>query len=249
MPSARDPGQPPPPHRNPKPAPRAPGGAAKPAPPPDQPADARHAGERILRRFHEGVLALHERRSGVRFVVESASGAIVLPVEPGFAKSLSDELVLFVPGESEQQANIALSPELIARPEAEEACDRWAAYHGKATHNAWIRGTVDGLKTESAVYGPDECAGPNPLGRAEYALIRHANADRAALSAACKRFGAMPVADPLAVGADPLGIDVRARFGILRLEFPDGVFADTPEKAQREVDRLLGRTPGGSGAT
>ena len=54
----------------------------------------------------------------------------------------------------------------------------------------------------------------------------------------------------LCVGADPFGLDIRARFGIVRLEFPDGIVAWNAEKCEREIARLLGTgagAPGGAG--
>ena len=53
------------------------------------------------------------------------------------------------------------------------------------------------------------------------------------------------VPDALCVGVDPFGIDVKARFGIVRLEFPPGIVAATPEACAREIDRLLGPPIGG----
>lgn len=202
----------------------------------------------MLRRYHEGVLTYLERKADVRFVIESATGALVMPVEPGFAKASEDAtgngggggFVVFMPTESDWVMHVAIEPRLIERPEAEESCDRWRGYHGQPTRTHWIRCDISGGKTEASVFDGECVQTPNALGRAEYALIRHANADRALLSAACKKHGAMIVADPQCVGVDPFGMDVKARFGIVRLEFPPGIEAATLEAAQREIDRLFG---------
>lgn len=209
---------------------------------PDTPADGRFADLRMLRRYKEGALGYFERRADVKFIIEAASGKLVLPVEPGFAKATSGaEFLLFLPTESDWVMHLALEPALIERPESEESCDRWRGHHGQPTGNHWIRCAISGGKTESSVFDGESVQVPNALGRAEYPLIRYANADRALLSAACKKHGAMLVADPQCVGVDPFGIDVKARFGILRIEFPPGIVADTPDLAQREIDRLFGK--------
>jgi len=216
-------------------------------PPADQIADDRHAGVRALRRHHEGTLQHHERVQQVRLVIEASSGRIVMPVEPALAAAGAEgaEMLLWLPGESDWDAQASIVPRPIDRPESVEAVDRWAAYHGTTTLTAWARCELDGLKTEVQVFGPEDVQIPNALGRDEYPLIRHANTERERLCAACKKHAAVPVADPLCVGVDPFGLDVRARFGIVRLEFPPGIEASTADAARREIDRLLG--PVGAG--
>lgn len=213
----------------------------------DSPADTRHLGLRVLRREHEGVLLHFERRAEVKFVVESSgprAGGLVMPVEPGFAKAGQGEsidMVLFCPSESDWSLQLSLQVTEIDRPEAEECVDRWVGYHGPTSQTTWIRAAIDGGKTETMVFGPEQLMAPNALGRGEYALIKKANADRDRLAAACKAHAAMIVADPQCVGVDPFGLDVKARFGIIRLEFAPGLCAETPEAAARELERLLGR--------
>jgi hypothetical protein len=214
--------------------------------PRESPADDRFAGVRALRRHHQGTLQFHERVAQVKLVVEGLSGQIVMPVEPGFAIS-GEEMLLWLPAESDWDAQASVVIRSIDRPEAIEAVDRWRAYHGETSVSAWIRAEIDGLKTESGVYG-DEVQRPNALGRAEYPLIRRANADRAKLIGACKLHAATLVPDAQCVGVDPFGIDVKARFGIVRLEFPPGIIAETTEACEKQIDRLLDVGGGGGGA-
>lgn len=175
----------------------------------------------------------------MKFIIESSTGHVVLPVEPGFATS-GEEVLIWSPKEDDWDAQISMVVRPIDRPESVEAVDRWAGYHGSTSMTTWIRGEVDGIKTRDRVFSGDEALMPNALGRGEYALIKHANADRERLGSAAKRLLGLSVADPLCVGVDPWGMDVRARFGILRLEFPEGITARTPEAAKREIDRVLG---------
>lgn len=201
---------------------------------------ARHVAMRLLRRMHEGTLGFEERRAEVRFVLDGATGMMVIPVEPGFARI--HELTLTAPSESSMLWQTMLSPRIIERPEAEESVDRWAAYHGKAPGGAvWVRCEIGGLKSAGEVWGNDECVCINALRGVEPRLIRALNADRPALCRACKVHGPVDVADPLCVGIDALGIDIRARFGIVRLEFPENVEAADEAGAQRAIDFLLGR--------
>lgn len=198
-------------------------------------------GVRLLRTYHEGTLQYLERRAEVRFVVEAATGQLLLPVESALANS-GEDMVIWCPREDDWEVQISFLARVVDRPESLEGTDRWLAYHaasGMASKMTWVRGEIEGLKTRDAVYGPEDCVAANPLGRGEYALIKRMNADRDALSHAVKRHHGITPADPLCVGVDPWGVDVRARFGIVRLEFADGIAALTPEAAQREVERLL----------
>jgi hypothetical protein len=203
-------------------------------------ADDRSAGIRALRRHHRATLQHHERVAEVKFVLEAATRQIVMPVEPGFASDDVNSLLLWLPAESDWDMQAVVNPQPIDRPEGSEAVDRWKAYHGTTSLTVWVRGEIEGVKTAADVFLIEDVQVPNPLGREEYGLIRRANADRTALAAACKLHAATLVTDPLCVGADPYGIDVRARFGIVRLEFPPGIQATTPARCQEEVDRLLG---------
>lgn len=224
--------------------------------PPDPP--ARHAagraaepevdGLRLLRRYHEGTLQYHERRLEVKFVFDGATGELVLPSDPGFASELGGrDLVFHLPEESLCHLQLQLEARPIARPEAEESVDRWSAYHaatGPAARGprVWLRCGIEGGKVPNSpppgeVYPADALTRPNMLRKAEPRLVKLANTDRPALARACRRLARIEVADPLCVGIDSLGLDVRARFGIVRLEFD--LEAVTPEQAEECMKRLL----------
>ena len=210
--------------------------------------DAESDGLRLLRRFHEGTLQFHERRLEVKFVFDGASGEIVLPADPGFASELGGrDLVMHLPEESLCHLQLQLDARAIARPEAEESGDRWSAYHAASGPTArgpraWLRCRVEGGKVPNSpppgeVYPAEALTVANALRKAEPRLVKLANTDRGALSRGCRRLARLDVADPLCVGVDPLGVDVRARFGIVRLEFD--LVAVTPEQAEDCVKRLL----------
>jgi hypothetical protein len=210
--------------------------------PPATPED-RFGPIRALRRHHQGTLQFHERVAQIKLVLEGASGQYVLPVEPPFAIN-GAEMLLWLPAESDWDIQASLIIRPIDRPESVEAVDRWRAYHGDTSLSTWIRAEIDGMKSEFGVFG-HEVQQPNPLGRAEYPLIRRASADRARLIAACKTHAATLVPDAQCVGVDPFGIDVKARFGIVRLDFPLGINAATPEACEKHIDWLLSTASAG----
>lgn len=198
-------------------------------------------GIRALRRYHEATVVCADRSGPIRFVIESATGCVILPADPVLARS--DELVLLIPEESACVLQVGLSPTIILRPESEESVDRWAGYHGKFSHNTWVRCEINGAKADTAMFDPEELMLPNTLRTKEFALIKSLNTDQGALTRACRTHGHVDVSDPLAVGVDPFGVDVKARFGIVRLEFPENVEARSAEHAVDLLDWLLGKRP------
>lgn len=210
--------------------------------PPPAIAGSHLEGFRVLRRQTEGVLAFEERRAEVRFIHDGSSAHIIIPVEPGFARIR--ELALFAPDESAWTWQAMLTPSIIERPESEECVDRWAAYHAKAPPGSvWIRARLEALKSPSQVWDAPDAAAPNPLRPVEPRLIKSLNADRDTLARACKVHACVDIADPLVVGIDPYGVDVRARFGIVRIEFPDNIHAQTEHTALLAIDFLLAKRP------
>ncbi|MBX3404955.1 MAG: hypothetical protein KF699_16205 [Phycisphaeraceae bacterium] len=180
-------------------------------------------GLRLLRRYRAATLAFGDRRAHVQFVFSPATGRIVMPV--GSDAAALDEFTLYLPTESDCDATALLIPARIERPEAEESVDRWSAYHGLPPGGcAWTSSRVLGIKSTAdsgdAVMDEAALTVANPLGRSEFGVIRAANADRPRLTRAVHAITGASVSGALCVGVDELGIDIRAPFGIVRIEFP-----------------------------
>ena len=193
---------------------------------------------RLLRRFRAAALAFGDRRAPVHFVFDPATGRIVMPLEADAAAVT--EFALYLPSESDYDATALLIPARIERPEAEEAVDRWSAYHGLPPGGcAWTSSRILGIKSAAdpndTIMDETALTVGNPLGRSEFGVIRAANADRARLARAVRAIPRADVPEALCVGVDDLGIDIRAPFGIVRIEFP-AVAADaaTAEAMLRE---------------
>ncbi len=194
--------------------------------PPHERDDSRD-GHRLLRRYHEATLQYHERRAEVRYVIDGAVGDLVLPTDPGFAGEVGGrDAVLHLPDESQIDLQLSVTAEPMSRPESEEAVDRWHAYHAASGMlpgaRVWLRCRIDGGKAPrmaGEVYSGESLMRANPFCRGEFGLVKQLNADRAALARLCRARARVEIADPLCVGVDPFGLDVRARFGIVRVEF------------------------------
>ena len=59
----------------------------------------------------------------------------------------------------------------------------------------------------------------------------------ASLRAICRHFTGVEIERPLLVGIDPLGLDVRGPFSVLRVRFPAAT--RTTEEAQQTLDQMI----------
>ncbi|MFO0856715.1 MAG: hypothetical protein U0640_05070 [Phycisphaerales bacterium] len=196
---------------------------------------------RRLRTFHEGVLAFGETLGDVtepcKFVLDPLSGEPTLPVAAEAIRS--QDVMLFAPDDSLDNPEclqvFATCTEI--NPNTHEAADRWLAYHLKPTHARWAKLNIQSVKRLDEVIDGDLVRLANPLRQHEGALCKFANQHQAALANACERQLHTRPENPFAVGVDPWGLDLRARFGVLRLEFETPV--STPEEARTAISRTL----------
>jgi hypothetical protein len=174
-----------------------------------------------LRAHREGVLIADGLAERIRFVIDCASGRLIFPTTPAVAEA--GELVLFIPEEDPQhepELQLLLSVLALLDPDVEESCDRWRAYHGEPRFTRWVACAVESARFAGEVVESEPLNERNALREAEPALCRMLNVDRARLGALCQTRAGIAPREPLAVGVDDTGIDVRARFGIIRIHFP-----------------------------
>jgi hypothetical protein len=132
-------------------------------------------------------------------------------------------------------------------PNTDGACDRFLAYHGasqggleaRSRAARWARLRILGGRFAGVVH--DEVAAPNVLAPVEATLCRWLNSKGDALArtllsnAGCESLDLSTV--PTVVGVDQFGVNVRARFGIRRVEFP--LAASSVEAARRMIEELI----------
>lgn len=189
---------------------------------------------RALRDHRTGVLLADGLVLPVRFVIDGRTGRLVFPC--GAAVLDAEELVLHVPEERDDALQLLIHA-APTDPGADGACDRWLGAFGTPDVARWASCTVESGRLGGAVIDGDVLTLVNPLCAAEPALCRRLNADRAALTRLCTRFAGVEVPEPLCVGMDPGGVDVRARFGVVRVPF--AVDAATPAQADARLSDML----------
>ena len=195
------------------------------------PADA----VRALRANARGHLLMDEdRRWQARYVFDRQRGVLVFPL-PGDSVGIG-EAQLLVPDEHDPTVAALLSIETASSlPAAVEI--RFEIYHGRAREAHWGVATVEALRYHAEAYDREEFSLTDPLAAEEPALCRELNAEAVGLRAMCEALAGSRVEEPVAVGVDPDGLDVRARFGIVRIEFAER--AETADAARAQIAQLL----------
>ncbi|CAG0965942.1 hypothetical protein PHYC_00984 [Phycisphaerales bacterium] len=189
---------------------------------------------RALSRWSEGLLQVGERMDPVRFVPDPATGEPVMPVHADVL--MQDNLTLFIPEDTSDSLQLLGAPVEID-PARHAACDRHVAFFGRPNLTRWMLLDLESVRRDDIVLDAAEITRGNPLAPFEPALCRGLNARPDLLAAACRAaLGTAPAA-PVAVGVDPFGVTVRARFGVMRLDFSDEVLS--PADAHREIDEML----------
>ena len=136
-----------------------------------------------------------------------------------------------------EERNDALQLLIEAREvEPDSASDRFLAYHGRPAHARWIEARVDAVRWADAVLDGAELDLRNALHSTEPALLRELNADRDRLAVLS---GHPRSVEPVAVGVDQDGIDIRTRAGLVRIRFESAPESegDAAELVRRLLDR------------
>lgn len=188
----------------------------------------------VLDASREGVLQFAGETIPIRFIVNGANGRLIASIPA--AALLAVDAVLHVPEETPDALQLQLSLD-----EAQEgpATDQWQAHHGQPEHVRWSEFTIDAARHGAWVFDGDAMMRPNTVAPGEAALCRTLNSDKPRLAALCQRFAGLVVPDPTCVAVDPAGIVVRARFGVVRVFFPQR--AADAEAAKSQIESMLGQ--------
>jgi hypothetical protein len=194
-----------------------------------------HHARRFLRANTTGDLRFDEHLRPIRYIC-APSGALVAPVMVAMLQSV--DTVLFVPECADDAMEIQVTLEQFEETGREGAlADRWQIYHGQPEDVRWATMHIDAARYHEAVIDGDALVTANPLASIEASLCKRGNAAKDRLRVACKAAIDIDVDEPVMVGMDPFGIDVRSTYQVLRIEFDDAV--DDPDDAAAILDGLL----------
>ena len=160
------------------------------------------------------------------------AGRIVFPAAGAVLEA--EDLTMFVPEEDPREGpELQLQLAAALLDDGDAACDRWRIYHGEPEENRWAAARVEGVRFDGQVEDAEALNEANPLAGSEPRLCKRLNTYRGTLGLLCRVVTGIVVADPVAVGVDPEGIDIRARFGIVRLPFREA------GDAEKMIEQML----------
>jgi len=178
-------------------------------------------------------------------VVVAPDGHLVAPVMVAMLQAF--DTVLFLPDDNEDSLQLQVSlEELKEHGPAGHLCDRWQAYHGAPPDVRWALLSIDAAKFEGLFVDGSALVRANPLAGEEARLCREfngaASGDGAALlQQACNAALPERLENPVLVGVDEWGFDVRGTFRVHRIEAPQLLLC--AEDARRAL-RGIGTSPG-----
>ncbi|MSR33875.1 MAG: hypothetical protein EXS12_03620 [Phycisphaerales bacterium] len=164
-----------------------------------------------------GFLKFDGERVGLKFIVAS-DGTLVMPVME--AMLLAMETVLELPNDDDDSMHLIVT--LSRQSETgtfAQWCDRWRAYHGEPEDVRWATVAIDSGRLAGWFLDDQAMMKTNALAAEESALLKQFNAKpRVLLKSLCVT-NKVDCDDPIAVGVDAGGIDIRRKHDVARLSF------------------------------
>lgn len=189
----------------------------------------------LLRSHTTGTLLCDGTPTPVLYIIDPRNGELVLCVD--FEMLQADDVVLVIP-EDRFDAPMRVTMMLDEEPES-HASDRYLAYHSHQDRARWARGTIGFAKIDlGGVVDGETLMQPNPLLDSIGMLCKRLNSDAKALREVCKLLAHVTIEHPTAVGIDDEGFDVRAEFGVVRVQWPAPV--DSEQTCEQVIASLFG---------
>lgn len=177
-------------------------------------------GQAMLRQSYRGTLQFDEHFVPMKYVIDPVDGRLVAPAM--VAMLTAAETIFFVPEEDEKSLQMLVSLEELDG-QSHPCTDRWRMYHGEPEDVRWTAMWIDMAKLTGAVIDGDALMGADALIAEEPSLCSLVNADREALIALCASRADLNIESPLCVGVNETGLDIRARFDIVRVLFDEPI--------------------------
>lgn len=190
-----------------------------------------------LHAWTTGDLRFDEHIRPIRYVF-APDGRLVAPMMVAMLQAA--ETVVHVPVADESAMELLVSTCEFEEDGAEgRLADRWRIYHGDPPDVHWAFMSIDLVRFHGMVIDGEALQLPNPLATIEPSLCGEINREHSnTVRASVARQLNVETEDPRIVGIDPRGIDVRARFDVMRLSLDPLV--TNPDDAAAAVRDLLG---------
>lgn len=195
-----------------------------------------HEARTFLRSHYRGELQFDEHLRDLKIVI-APDGRIVAPVMVAMLEAA--DTVLFLPhaDDSAMQAQVTLE-RFSDDGDHGALADRWRIYHGEPQDVNWAVLHLDAAKFKNSVIDGEALLYPNPLTSDEPRLCRETNEKhRDGLRDLLQRKTGLAIEDPIMVGLDPAGLDVRGPFDVIRVPFNSPI--QDPSQVDAFVHALL----------
>ncbi|MBC8523498.1 hypothetical protein H8D29_06180 [PVC group bacterium] len=181
---------------------------------------------KYLRANSTATLRFGEHLQDVSYVICN-DGTFVIPAMVAMLQT--QDMVMYIPEYAENCMELHVSLEQFAEEgEGGEYADRWLMFHGEPPDVQWAKVEINAARFHELFIDGEGLRRNNLLTDEEASICKTVNNDRGSLSEACRRVIGIHIESPVLVGVDSLGLDVRARFGIVRLE-PDVPFENAKQ--------------------
>ena len=187
----------------------------------------------FLRGHTRGDLRFQEHMRPIKYVT-LPDGRLAMPVMVAMLDAV--DTVLFVPEFVDDAMELMVTLEPFDEHSANgAAADRWRIYHGEPEDVRWAFGHIDAAKFQGMVIDGTAMMVANPLAADVAKICKRMNADHVDdLRRMCDCFANFTLEKPVMVGIDPLGLDVRAAFDVVRVP------AIEPMNTAADVERVVG---------
>lgn len=192
----------------------------------------------FLRRHTRADLRFDEHMRPIKYVF-GPEGRLVAPVMVAMLASL--ETVAFIPEAIDGALELLVTLEAFdeAGPHGALA-DRWRIYHGDPSDVRWAFLDIDAARLGQTVIDGEALRLTNALAADEAALCKEVNAaHRDDLRRLVLTHAQIEMAEPVMVGIDPMGLDVRGRFDVARVEAPEPM--ESAADARRVLEAMFAR--------
>lgn len=170
----------------------------------------------FLRSNTTATLKFGEHTHDLSYVV-LPTGELIIPVMIAMLQPC--DTVMFIPEYNEDCMELHVSLRQFT-PTGEQAifADRWNVYHGISPDVQWALVDIDAARFYEMFIDGEYLCRKNPIAEIEISVCKELNLNqRDAVRSTCLARTNVTVADPVVVGVDPLGVDIRASFGIVRI--------------------------------
>ncbi len=170
----------------------------------------------FLRSNSTATVKFGEHSHDLSYVIAS-TGELIIPAMVAMLQPC--DIVMFVPEYCDNCMEMHVSlQQFLPTGEQGMLADRWNVYHGDSPDVQWALVAIDMARFHEMFVDGESLCRENPLAETEASVCKELNMQRKdAVRATCLAKTNVSVKEPVVIGIDPLGVDIRAPFGVVRI--------------------------------